>query len=139
MYSGSQSPGTYGSMGWPMPAYFGCPPGAWVYVPAGSSPPASPQVVPQELSADKNTTDEGFVGGRSPVHLTLECRVDGPPLGQVELTIDAQGASSTLTYTELGTGYHIKDDFISVEPGSKLTIKTTDASARLRWCETICC
>jgi hypothetical protein len=84
-------------------------------------------------------TESGFVGGKTGGQLTLECRVDGPAMGQVVVTVDADGATSTWTYSNIDVGYHVKDDFMSVEPGSKLTIQTTDAWARLRWCETICC
>jgi hypothetical protein len=113
-------------------------PGAWLFVPAACGP-AFGQVVPKELSAGPNTTQEGFVGGKCAVHLTLECRVEGPPPGQVEIAIETEGADSTLSYTDLEKGYHVKDDFMSVDPGSKVTIKAKDALARLRWCETICC
>ena len=138
MYT-AQSLANYGNYQWPVPAYYGCTPGAWVFVPASCCPPACPQILPQELSADANMSAQGFIGGRSTVHFTLECRVDGPNLGQVELTIETDGATSTLNYTDIDKGYSIKDDFIAAEPGSKVTIKTIDASARLRWCETICC
>jgi hypothetical protein len=33
----------------------------------------------------------------------------------------------------------MKSGFMSVEPGTKVTLDATETTARLRWCETFCC
>jgi hypothetical protein len=51
---------------------------------------------------------------------------------------DGEGATA-FEVTTMTEGYHVKDDFSSVAPGSKLSVEVTDCTVRLRWCEVICC
>ena len=97
--------------------------------------------VPHELAVDAATpSQETFIGGKGDVHLTLEYLVDaGAPAPKVTLTFTSGGSTSTWTDSGIAEGYHVKDSFMAVQPGTKVTIEVTDAAARLRWCETICC
>jgi hypothetical protein len=33
----------------------------------------------------------------------------------------------------------VKNDFLNLHPGARVTLDATEAAARLRWCETFCC
>src|SRR5512141_481607 len=100
-----------------------------------------PMTVPHELAVDAATpSQETFIGGKGDVHLTLEYLVDaGAPAPKVTLTFTSGGSTSTWTDSGIAEGYHVKDSFMAVQPGTKVTIEVTGAAARLRWCETICC
>ncbi len=119
------------------PAY-SCTPHAGSY-----APHAKERVVEtEEISADSTTTSaSGLIGGSSEVHLTLEYISNSPPSTppSVKVTITTDGATSTWEETTIPDGYHVKSDFIAVAPGSKITLEVNEATARLRWCETLCC
>ncbi|HQR14237.1 MAG TPA: hypothetical protein PKW52_10640 [Nitrospira sp.] len=99
-------------------------------------------VVVLEAVADSTTTTKKvFIGGTSPVRLTLEyVPDDGATAPSVALTV-VEGGSSTSTWKEttITPGYHVKSEWVSVAPGSLVTLEVAEASARLRWCETVCC
>lgn len=100
-----------------------------------------PMTVAHELEADAaSSPQEALIGGRCDVHLSLEYLVEtGATAPEVKLTVTEDGATSTWSDTGIAEGYHVKEDFMSVEPGARVTLEVTDATARLRWCETICC
>lgn len=98
-------------------------------------------VSPYELTvASGGAAAEAFVGGASPVHLSLEYIVDdGASAPSIKVTTVAAGSTSTWEETAPATGYQVKSDFMALEPGAKVTLDATEAAARLRWCESICC
>lgn len=86
------------------------------------------------------TSKEEFTGGLSDVRLTLEYMpVSGAISPEVKVTLTGSGGTSTWDVASIPDGYHIKDDFTSVEPGTKIKLEATECIARLRWCETILC
>jgi hypothetical protein len=98
--------------------------------------------VPHELDVDVTSpAQEALVGGRCDAHLTLEYLVEAgaAATAQVTVTVTSDGTTSTWTDTGISEGYHVKDAFLTVKPGSKVKVEVADAIARLRWCETICC
>lgn len=134
-----------GPWGWPAPAWSGI---AWSWVPIAWPPIGMPWAsedhplrLPQELSVVKGgAAQEAVVGGREPVHLSLEYLVEaGAAAPAVTLTITSNGSTTTWSETAIAQGYHVKDDLPPVEPGGKLKLEVTDASARLRWVEAVCC
>ncbi len=98
---------------------------------------------PYELSVSSGGADtaEALVGGASTVHLSLEYLVDsGASAPSISVTAaSSTGSTSTFTETPPATGYQVKRHFMNIEPGTKVTINATDATARLRWCESFCC
>jgi len=100
-----------------------------------------PMTVPEEVTADSaGTTAEGMIGGNCDVHLSLEYATDaGATSPSVKVTITDGGATSTWEESSIPEGYHVKTDFASLSPGSKVTLEVNEATARLRWCETVCC
>jgi hypothetical protein len=97
--------------------------------------------VPHELAVEPTTSpQQALIGGRCDVRLSLEYLVEaGAGSPEVKVTITSDGTTSTWSDTGIAQGYHVKEDFLSVKPGGKVTIEVTDAVARLRWCEVICC
>jgi len=120
--------------------------GAWIAIPVPCEPVAPcaqgcEVVLPRELAVDGTTPSRsGFTGGHSDACLTVEYIADpsaGPPA--VDVKLEAPGATATWSATELGDGYHTQEGILTAVPGSKLTFTATNAIARLRWCERICC
>jgi hypothetical protein len=74
------------------------------------------------------------------VHLTLEYLVNedaASPSIQIELL--SEGTTQSWSATDLEEGYHTEEAFLAADAGTKVTLTVTDAVARLRWCERICC
>jgi hypothetical protein len=95
--------------------------------------------VPQEIDADPTSLSKEFVvGGDEEVELVLEYL---PIEGAVspELTVECAGPSGTTSVHEaaIPAGFHVKDDFAIIAPGTKLKLTVKDCFARLRWSETI--
>lgn len=109
--------------------------------PVDCKPACSEMVVPREIDVDPaGSPKQGFVGGHSDTHLTLEYLVDaGAASPSVEVKLQSGGTTQTWTATDLAEGYHVEDAFLAADAGSKVSISVTDAVARLRWCERICC
>lgn len=97
--------------------------------------------LPQEVSVDSVTNmKDVMIGGTTHASLTLEYVPDaGATSPSVKVTVAIGGSTSTWQETSMTDGYHVKSKLLSVEPGSKVTLEVTEAMARLRWCETICC
>lgn len=98
--------------------------------------------VPVEASADSTASNKKvFIGGTTAVRLTLEYMPDdGATAPSVTITVASDSsATSTWSETAITPGYHVKSDVMLLEPGSKVTLEVAEASARLRWCETVCC
>jgi hypothetical protein len=100
-----------------------------------------PQTLVEEISVDATTTSrDALIGGTSPARLTCEYFVDtGASSPAVTVTIVTDGTTTTWTDTGIAAGYHVNDHVATAKPGSKVTLSATNALARLRWCETICC
>lgn len=102
----------------------------------------SSAMLPEEIAADStNTSAEALIGGLSDVRLTLEYMADEgkTSTATVVITITGSEETTTLEIKNIAAGYHIKDDFAAVKPGSKVKLEVNDCSARLRWCEVISC
>lgn len=97
--------------------------------------------LPQEVSVDSATgLKEVLIGGTTNASLTLEYSPDaGATSPLVKVTVDLDGSTSTWQETSMTDGYHVKSHLLSIEPGAKVTLEVTEAMARLRWCETVCC
>jgi hypothetical protein len=134
---------------YPAPILVGCVPQCFVAlvpVPVCYGPPAPCQpcteiVVPRELEVDPaNSPRNGLVGGHADAHLTLEYLVeDGAAAPAVEVSLKSNGTTTTWSATDVDPGYHVEEGFLPAPPGTRVTVTVTDASARLRWCERICC
>ncbi len=100
-----------------------------------------PQVIPYELSVDAGSTpQEVLIGGKCDVHLSLEYLADtGAAAPSVDVKITSDGTTSTWSESPIPSGYQVKSDFMTVKPGAKVALAVTEAIAKLRWCETICC
>ncbi len=57
----------------------------------------------------------------------------------MKVTTTSDGASATWGDDAPSAGYHVQEALLSVTPGTKVTLDVNNATARLRWCETICC
>jgi hypothetical protein len=95
--------------------------------------------LPQELLADATTSSsQTFIGGSHNVSLSLEYLKTGTnPSAKVIIT--EGGTTSTWDITTMPDEYQIKENFSTVSPGANLTLTVVDCTARLRWCEIVCC
>lgn len=140
--------------GWPCAVYYahpysvGCAPQplmALVPVAICHGPwpcmPWQEMIVPRELEVDAASSPQtGLVGGRADARLTLEYLVDpGAAAAKIEVTLESEGTTSTWSATSLDEGYHSEEGLLSAPAGTKVTVAVTEASARVRWCERICC
>jgi len=124
------------------PQYFA----AWIAIPVQCAPVAPcPQsyevVLPRELAVDGTaSTKSAFIGGHCDACLTVEYIAD-PSAGTpaVDVKLDSTGSTATWNATELTGVYHIQEGILTAVPGSKVTFTATNAIARLRWCERVCC
>jgi len=100
-----------------------------------------PMVSAYELSVASGGPDaQALVGSANPVHLSLEYLVDdGASSPSVKVTTASDGSTSAYEETPPAAGFQVKSDFMTVQPGTKVTLAATEAAARLRWCETFCC
>jgi hypothetical protein len=126
------------------PQYYG----GWIPVPIRCEPvmPCPPVqcsevVLPRELAVDEVTSSrEEIVGGHSDARFTIEYLIEaGAAAPAVEVELASAGASSTWNATDVSAGYHTQEAFLTAAPGTHVTLTVTDAIARLRWCERICC
>jgi hypothetical protein len=95
----------------------------------------------REIDADTTTpSQDGLVGGARPVFLSLEYLVDsGAASPSVTVTTAAGGSSATWSDSTPPVGYTVRQAVLSAAPGTKLTLAVNNATARLRWCELVCC
>lgn len=110
--------------------------------PCSPCPPCtSPTTVPHEIEvAPGDPAETALLGGTSDLHLTVETYVAaGAASPSVKVTIDADGSSSTWTDTGIAQGYHVHESVLTTKPGALVTLTSSDATARVRWCETVCC
>jgi hypothetical protein len=104
-------------------------------------PCGTPMLSPYELSVTSGgAAGQAFVGGAQPARLSLEYVVDdGAASPTIKVTTASAGSSSTWEETSPATGYQVKSDFLTVDPGTKVTLDVSETTARLRWCELFCC
>jgi hypothetical protein len=97
--------------------------------------------VPRDLDADPtNTSEQSLVGGSEQVSLSLEYLVEtGAVSPSVTLTTTSDGTTATWSDATPAVGYHVQAALLSVKAGTKVSLKVNNATARLRWCERICC
>lgn len=98
--------------------------------------------VAQQVDATGTATSSTvLVGGHGDAYLTVEYLVESGATGpSVTVTAaDPGGATSTWTDTGLSVGFHVQERFLGVKPGTKLSLAVNNVTARLRWCESICC
>ena len=101
--------------------------------------PLSYMKIPQEILADSTTTSQqAFIGGLEDVSLSLEYLKTGAS-PTVDVTITENGQTSTWNITTIPDEYQVKENFATVSPGAEIKLNVTDCTARLRWCEVICC
>jgi len=144
MFTGSQH--AYRSYGGGWPCYQPCAPQIWtVYVPVVCSPAqfecCDRLKVPHDMDVQQSTTPQSaLVGGSEDASLTLEYLVDsGAASPSVTLTTTTGSATSTWTDATPTVGYHVQEALLSVQPGTTITLAVNNVTARVRWCETICC
>jgi len=101
--------------------------------------PLSQMKLPQELLADATTTSaEGFIGGLEDASLSLEYLKTGDE-PSLKISITESGSTSEFNITTIDDGYTVKENFSTLPPGTEIKIEVTNCTARLRWCEIICC
>jgi hypothetical protein len=95
----------------------------------------------REIDADTATpSKDGLVGGARAVFLSLEYLVDaGAPAPTVSVTTASGGSSATWSDATPPVGYTVRQAVLSAAPGTKVTLAVNNATARLRWCELVCC
>lgn len=100
-----------------------------------------PQTLVREIAVDAaSPSAEGLIGGAGPVRLTLEYLVEpGAAAPELRIGVASGGAMTDWQATALTPGYRTLEPLGPVAAGSKVILKATDALARLRWCETVCC
>lgn len=98
--------------------------------------------VPRDIDADAtNTTANGLVGGTEKASLSLEYLIEkGASSPSVTVTLTApDGTTSDWSDTAPTVGYHVHEELLKAKPGTKVTLTVSAATARVRWCERICC
>lgn len=141
---------------YPHYGYYGHPYNQWQYYPAPYQmthcstccqpahlcqcvKPLSSMKLPQELLADSTSlTNQIFIGGSEDVSLSLEYLKTGAA-PTVKVTITEDGSTSAWDITTIPDEYQIKKNFSTVSPGAEVKLDVTDCTARLRWCEVVCC
>ena len=98
-------------------------------------------ILPFELSVTGETSQqEALIGGICTVRPTLEYLVaEGAAAPEVTLTITFDGTTTTWSESAIAEGYHVRSDLAGIEPGAVVQLEAVDATARLRWCEQLCC
>lgn len=120
----------------------GCWPGPWVPVMVCVPLSGWEMRVPEDLEAKAGATaGPQMVGGRRAARLAVEYLIaKGATSPQVTVTVvHPDGSSASWSSADTTTGYHVDEDVLSAVPGSQVTLAATAVTARVRWCETICC
>lgn len=101
--------------------------------------PLSYMKLPQEIVADATTTTKNaFIGGLEDVSLSLEYLKTGTT-PTLKVTITENGSTAAWDITTIPDAYQIKENFTTVSPGAVIKLEVADCTARLRWCEVVCC
>jgi hypothetical protein len=93
-----------------------------------------------ELEVDSTSTSAAaFTGLGGANEASVEYLIDqGAATPAVTVNIVAGGSTTTWNATTVTPGFHAHR-FGSLPQGAKLTLSATNAMARLRWCEPVCC
>lgn len=112
-----------------------------VWVPVMLWQGASEQAVVEEIDADATTpTKSALVGGRGESRLTVEYSVaSGATTPSVTVTIVDGGKTTNWSDQNIAAGYHVFDGLGAVHAGATVTLTVANATARVRWCERVCC
>lgn len=102
--------------------------------------PAWAWLVLNELEVDSTSTSAAaFTGEGGASGASVEYLVDkGAASPAVTVAIDTAGTSTTWTAPAVTPGFHAHR-LGPLPRGAKLTLTATDAMARLRWFEPVCC
>lgn len=112
-----------------------CRPAQWCQC----AKPLSYMKLPQEIVADAAaTTKNAFVGGLEKASLSLEYLKTGAA-PTLKVTITENGTTATWNIASIPDDYQIKENFATVSPGAVIKLDVADCTARLRWCEAVCC
>ena len=97
--------------------------------------------IPRDLDADqKAASQQALIGGVDPVSVSVEYLVEsGAASPSVTLTTTSNGTSSTWSDASPAVGYHVQEALLSLKPGTKVNVTVNNVTARVRWCETVCC
>ncbi|HYM02482.1 MAG TPA: hypothetical protein VET85_06010, partial [Stellaceae bacterium] len=116
-----------------------------VYVPVVLAPSAAccaTMRVPRDIDVTPGKTSPATViGGGRDARLAVGYLVEtGATAPAVTVTLTRpDGTTATWSASDTAVGWHAYDDILEAPPGSKVTLAATGATARLSWCETICC
>ena len=122
-----------------------CPPYLYVYVPVICLPAQAPCCetikVPRDLEVQASDSPQSaLVGGAEDVALSIEYLVEADAASpSVTVTTAAEGNTATWSASAPAVGYHVEEAALTVKAGTKVTLAANNVSARVRWCETICC
>lgn len=94
-----------------------------------------------EIDVDSTTPSrDAMIGGLRPAQLSVEYLVEtGATSPSVEVTTSTGAVSATWSDNAPPVGYTVQQAILSAAPGTKVTLAASNAMARLRWCETVCC
>lgn len=98
-------------------------------------------LVPQQIDATGDETAAAMVGGHDDVRLSVEYLVEADAT-EPKVTVTAVqpgGAESNWSDAGMVAGFHIQEQILAVEPGTRVSLEVSGVTARLRWCEAICC
>lgn len=100
---------------------------------ACTCPMTATMLLPQELT----NTGDAIVGGVHPARLVLEYSGQGMGSNLTVTIAAAAGGTTTWTEADFDATFRVRSDIWVVSPGDKVTLATTNAFARLRWCEVV--
>lgn len=102
--------------------------------------PAWMWIVLNEIEADATSSSAAaFTGEGGATAASVEYWIDtGASSPAVSVGIAAGGATTTWNASDVTAGFHAHH-FGPLPRGAKLTLTATNAMARLRWCEPVCC
>jgi hypothetical protein len=124
--------------------YYAYPYYPWPYAgmgchPMGHTAPLTHMKLPLEILVDATTTSQSsFIGGLEDAKLSLEYLKTGTS-ASLKVSVTQAGTTTVTDVTPLADDYQIKENFLTVSPGATVTLDVIDCTARLRWCEIICC
>lgn len=97
-------------------------------------------VVLNELEVDSTSTSAAaFTGAGGASGASVEYLIDhGAAAPAVTVEIADRATNTTWTAATVTPGFHAHR-LGPLPQGAKLTLSATDAMARLRWCEPVCC
>lgn len=98
-------------------------------------------VVVCEIAVDSTTpSKDAMVGSLHPVRLSVEYLVEtGATSPSVTVTTSTGTISATWSDSAPPVGYTVQQAILNAASGTKVTLAASNAIARLRWCETVCC